>query len=147
MIKRNLIFILVSCWAFHATAQTGREKEVMDKMENLNNAIFVNKDSVALAGMLDEKLSYAHSDGHIENKAEMIKNAVHNLTTYRNVGMEKTSVVFFNNTAIARQQLNALQTDNTGKESPLHLGILQVWIQEGKQWKLVARESVKLAVN
>jgi hypothetical protein len=40
--------------------------------------------------------------------------------------------------------LKATSVDMQGKESPLHLNVLQVWVMQNKQWKLMARQAVKL---
>ncbi|HYE55676.1 MAG TPA: nuclear transport factor 2 family protein [Chitinophagaceae bacterium] len=134
------LLLIVSSGLF---AQSKKEQEVWQRIEQLNTAIFVKKDSAALAGLLAENVTYGHSGGKIEGKAEMIKNAVHNETTYREVGMDKTSIFFEGNMAIVRHVFNAMQNEK-GKESPLKLSVLHVWQKQGKEWKLLARQSVKM---
>ena len=140
---KNLFIILFLAITFQSSAQTEEEK-VLQRVTQLNNAIFGIKDSIALEGLLADKVSYGHSYGKIENRQEMIHGAVSNTGTYANFIMEGANVYFENNTAIVRHVLKATSIDKAGKESPLHIGILQVWVKQKKQWRLTARQAVKL---
>lgn len=140
---KNLFIILFLAITFQSSAQTEEEK-VLQRVTQLNNAIFGIKDSIALEGLLANKVSYGHSSGKIENRQEMIHGAVSNTGTYANFIMEGANVYFENNTAIVRHVLKATSIDKAGKESPLHIGILQVWVKQKKQWRLTARQAVKL---
>ena len=128
--------------AGNSFAQTNEQK-ILNRVKQLNDAIFLNKDSIALERLLADKLSYGHSGGKIENREEMIRNAVNSSTTYTNFVMDSATVFFEGNTAIVRHVLKAI-TNDKGKEGQLHLGVLQVWIKQNRQWKLTARQSVKL---
>lgn len=128
--------------AGNSFAQTNEQK-ILNRVKQLNDAIFLNKDSVALDRLLAGKLSYGHSGGKIENREEMIHNAVNSPTTYKNFIMDSATVFFERNTAFVRHVLKAI-TNDKGKEGQLHLSVLQVWIKQNKQWKLTARQSVKL---
>jgi ketosteroid isomerase-like protein len=123
--------------------QAKKEQDVWQRVEQLNKAIFVNKDSAALAGLLAENVTYGHSGGKIENKAEMIRAAVSNQNTYRDVSMEKSMISFEGKTAVLRHVFSAMQTEK-GKESPLKLSVLHVWYKQGKEWRLIARQAVKV---
>jgi len=43
-----------------------------------------------------------------------------------------------------RHVLRATAIDKAGKQTPLHLNVLQLWVMQNKQWKLMARQAVKL---
>ena len=146
VIKRLLLGIMV-LQAIAVFGQSEVEEVIWKNVEGLNNAIFVNRDSIRLSDLLSDDVSYGHSGGTIESKKEMINNALHNLTTYREVSTQRMNMHIVKNTAIVRHQLNAIQKDKDGKESPLHLGVLQVWVKEKKIWKLEGRQAVKLIVN
>ena len=64
----------------------------MKRVKQLNDAIFFNKDSIALERLLAGKLSYGHSGGKIENRKEMIHNAVNSATTYNDFVMDSATV-------------------------------------------------------
>ena len=138
-----LFVFLFLVFAITSSAQTEEEK-VLQRVTQLNNAIFGFKDSIALEGLLADKVSYGHSSGKIENRKEMIHGAVSNTGSYTNFVMEGATVYFENKTAIVRHVLNATSIDKEGKQTPLHIGILQVWVKQKKHWKLTARQAVKL---
>ena len=144
---KNIIICVLSLIAFTASAQTPQDQEVWNNVEALNTAVFVCKDPLVLSRLVSENLSYGHSNDNLENKAEMVSNAASNKTTYRDIVTEKIGVSITGNTAIARHLFNATQTDNDGKESPLRIGILQVWLKSGNQWTLAARQAVRVAAK
>ena len=141
---KKLFLFLSLAIATQSFAQTNEQK-VLDRVKQLNDAIFMNKDSVALEGLMADKVTYGHSSGKIENRPEMISGAFHGPLTYKNFMMDSATVFFEgNNTAVVRHVLKATSIDKAGKESPLHIGVLQVWVMQNKQWKLMARQAVKL---
>jgi hypothetical protein len=140
--KKVFLFLFLAI-AIQSSAQTDEQK-VLERVKQLNDAIFANKDSAALEGLLADKVTYGHSSGKIENRSEMIHGAITSPGTYSNFMMDSASVFFENNTAVVRHVLKATSIDKEGKQSPLHLGVLQVWVMQNKQWKLMARQAVKL---
>lgn len=144
---KKIIISVLSFLAITASAQTPQDQEVWSNVEALNTAVFVSKDPLVIARMVSDSLSYGHSSGVLENKTEMVSNAASNKTTYRDIVMEKLGVSITGNTAIARHIFNATQTDKDGKESPLRIGILQVWLKSGNQWTLAARQAVRVAAK
>ena len=141
--KKLFLFLFLAI-AIHSLAQNDEHK-VLDRVKQLNDAIFMNKDSVELDGLMADKVTYGHSGGKVENRSEMISGAVHSPSTYKNFAMDSATVFFEGkNVAVVRHVLKATSVDREGKESPLHIGVLQVWVMQNKQWKLMARQAVKL---
>ncbi len=142
---KKFLIILLTFFSLTAIAQGKAEQKILQQIKALNGAIFVNRDSVVLAGLVDEKVTYGHSGGKIENKAEMVHNAMVSPTTYKDFGMSEVSIYVEGKTAIVRHVLKAKSFDAAGKEGVLHLNVLQTWIKKNKQWILVARQAVKLS--
>ena len=143
-LMKKIILFLLAFAAIKSFAQTDEQK-VLDRVKQLNTAIFINKDSVALEGLMADKVTYGHSSAKIENRFEMIVGAVHSPSTYKNFMMDSATVFFEGkNTAVVRHVLKATSVDMQGKESPLHLNVLQVWVMQKNQWKLMARQAVKI---
>src|SRR6266496_6708820 len=129
---KKIILFFLTFVAIRSFAQTDEQK-VLDRVKQLNTAIFINKDSVALEGLMADKVTYGHSSGKIENRSEMISGAVHGPATYKNFVMDSATVFFEGkNTAVVRHVLKATSVDMQGRESPLHLGVLQVWVMQNK---------------
>lgn len=141
---RKGLVILFTLFSLSVLAQGKAEGKVLNQIKALNGAIFINRDSAILAGLVDEMVTYGHSSGKIENKPEMIHNAMVSTTTYKDFGMSDVSIRVDGKTAIVRHVLKARSFDAAGKEGVLHLNVLQTWIKKNKQWILVARQAVKL---
>lgn len=138
--------LTISCLLLIANLVTAQqdEQKLMEQINALNKAIFVQKDSSVLAKLLAENATYGHSNGAVELKKEMIHNAMINSSSYQNVRMENASVLVDGNTAIARYELKAKSIDQQGNEGVLSLHVLQTWMKKKGLWLLVARQAVKL---
>ena len=140
---KKIITILFLASAFQVFGQTEEEK-VLDRVKQLNESIFGKRDSLALEGLMADKVTYGHSVGRIENRQEMIQAAISNPGSYSGVVMEGATVFFVNKTAIVRHVLKATSIAKDGSQSALNINILQVWVKQKKQWKLTARQSVRI---
>ena len=140
---RKLIVVLVTFFITSVASAQSNEAKVWERVDALHKAIFETKDSVALSDLVGSKVTYGHSGGNLEDKPTMIHNAVINQTTYRNPVTERVSITFINKTAIVRANFRATSIEK-GVESPLNLGILQVWTKENGKWRIQARQAVKI---
>lgn len=114
-----------------------------NRVAELNGSVFGTKDSATIDKLLASKLNYGHSTGTIENRAEMLHNAVHNIEDYSNISVKNISADFAGGAAVVRYILRGSTTKDS-VTSPLNLSILQVWIKENGDWKLLARQAVKI---
>ena len=142
--KKLILICLLIVSAFAANAQNADDIAIAAKVENLNNAIFANKDITALETLLAKEITYGHSGGKVENRAEMIKGVMDDTKTYSDVKTEVGSILFSGKSVVVRHIISATQKEKDGKVSPLKLQVLQVWVKEKKAWKLWARQAVKL---
>lgn len=140
---KNVLTVFLLSLFINLAAQT-KESELFKSVNKFNDAIFLVKDSLALEGLLADEVSYGHSSGKVENRKEMIHGAISNTGSYANINLADFTVYFEDNTAIVRHTITGISIDKDGKQSPLHIGLLQVWVKEKKQWKLTARQAVKL---
>lgn len=145
MKKLITLFLLLSS-GFISNAQNGDETAIASKVETLNRAIFINKDIAALETFLAKEITYGHSGGKVENRVEMIKGVTDDTKTYADVKTEVGTILFSGKSVVVRHVISAIQKEKDGKISPLKLQVLQVWVKEKKDWKLWARQAVKLAV-
>lgn len=148
MQNKFLLLAICAISMLCTSAQSGRklakmEAEVWQRSEALNKAVFEAKDSITLKNLLHTKVTYGHSGGAVEDKNMMIKKAVNSPTVYRNIAFEKRNISIVKKTAVLRHNLRAISIENN-TPSPLDLSILQVWIYEKGDWRLLARQAVKI---
>lgn len=122
-------------------AQSKEEKAVATQVESLRKAM-VDADKATLEKLTDAKLSYGHSGGKIEDQSTFVSNIVSGHSDFVTIDLTNQTIVISGNTAIVRHDLVATTNDN-GKPGNVHLHILLVWVKEGGQWKLLARQAVK----
>lgn len=122
-------------------AQTKKEKQVADAVEKLRTAMVDGKKD-ALEAIVSDKLSYGHSGGHVEGKAEFVEKIVSGKSDFVTIELKDQAISVSGKTAVVRHLLNASTNDN-GKPGEVHLKILLIFQKEGGKWKLLARQAVK----
>lgn len=140
---KNFLFILViglSPLLSFAQENSPKQTEVMMKMLALRNAL-INKDSVALDDVLASDVSYGHTSGLIQTKAQLIRSVVSKEQDYKNITPSDMSIRIYDNTAVVTMKSSVIMTYQ-GKPLNLDMYITLVWIKRNK-WQLVARQSVK----
>lgn len=120
------------------------EKAVIEALQNVHNAVFVTKDSLALEKLFAKEVAYGHSNGKMQNRKESINTACHNHATYKNINASHFDVIINNTTAITRYVLMGTEKNKAGKVTELKLNIMQVWIKINNDWKMIARQSVAI---
>jgi ketosteroid isomerase-like protein len=122
--------------------QTKAEQQVENAVELLRKAM-ISGDRTILNDIVSEDLSYGHSGGKIEDKATFIETLATKKSDFVSIELKNQQVKITNQTAIVRHQLFA-KTNDGGVAGEVKLGIMLVWIKEGKTWKLLARQAFKL---
>jgi ketosteroid isomerase-like protein len=128
---------------FTVNAQSKQEKAVADIVEQLRKAM-IDGNKTELENLVSDKLSYGHSGGHIDDKKEFVEKIVSGKSDFESIDLSEQTVSISGKTAIVRHILNA-KTNDAGKPSEVHLRVLLVWQKQGGQWKLLARQAVKIA--
>lgn len=133
---------ILSLVSFGALAQTKDQKAVGDAVEKLRKAM-VDGDKAALESVTSDSLSYGHSNGRVENKTEFIELLATGKSDFVTIDLSEQTISVTNHVAVVRHILNAATNDG-GKPGTVKLKILLVWAKEKGQWKLLARQAVKL---
>ena len=88
---KKLLSIALLFVSFNLFAQSTEEK-VWQRVEELTKAVFETKDSVALEGLVNKYVTYAHSSGVVEDRPTMIRAAVSSALKYKNISIERGSI-------------------------------------------------------
>jgi len=114
----------------------------MMKMQDLKNAL-LSKDSISLSGLLADDISYGHSSGLIQTKSQLIRDVVSGFQEYKSIEASDLNVRIYDNTGIATLKLK-VNLSFGGNPMDLNLIATLTWVKINNEWKLVARQSVKL---
>jgi ketosteroid isomerase-like protein len=122
------------------STQTGKEGAVSAAVDALSKAIMA-ADKSALDKIAAAELSYGHSSGRTENKAEFIDAIVSGKSGFADIKLEGQTVNVVDKIAIVRHMFHATQKKSGEK---VKLFNLTIWMQQQDQWKLLARQAAKL---
>lgn len=125
-----------------ALAAAADEAAVGQTVEALRKAIF-GQEQAQLEALCSEQLSYGHSDGRVENKAQFVQGVMTRKATLKSLTLSDHTTAIVGIDAIARHTWVS-ESETDGKATTTKIGVLQVWQQQGGSWKLLARQSVRL---
>ena len=125
-----------------ALAESPDEIAVAKAAEALRKAMLA-ADRAALEAAVSDQLSYGHSSGRIETKAQFIDVIAGKKTTYKSITLSDASIAVVGSNAIVRH-IFAAEVEVEGRLSSPKIGALQVWQKDGGGWKLLARQAFKL---
>lgn len=125
-----------------ANADTSDAETIKKAVEELRQAMLA-ADKAKLEALIADQLSYGHSAGKLETKAQFIDVVASKKTVYKKLEFTDVTVTVVNSTAIVRHNWTGLSVSD-GKESPSQIGVLQVWTKVGGAWKLLGRQAFKV---
>ena len=125
-----------------AIAQSGEEAAVNQAIEALRKAM-VDADKARLEELVADQLSYGHSSGVVESKAQFVSVVADKKTIYKSITLLEPTTTVVGSNAIARHIFTA-ETEADGKAATARVGVLQVWQKQDGRWKLLARQAFRL---
>jgi hypothetical protein len=138
--KRLSVFFCFLVCSAALYAQTEEEKLVA-AMKGFHQAL-VQKNTVSINQQTDKVLSYGHSNGWVQTKADLIKDFETGLISYQSYKEDSIQVFINGNMANVRFVADIGATMQE-KAATYHLKVLEVWVKKGKRWLLFARQAVK----
>jgi len=124
-----------------AHAESADEAAVGKAIDDLTKAMMA-ADKAKLEALTADQLSYGHSGGKVETKAEFIGVIADKKTIYKSITLSNPSVAVVGNNAIARH-IFAAEVEAGGQASSPKIGVMQVWVKDGGGWKLLARQAFR----
>jgi ketosteroid isomerase-like protein len=129
-------FLLLAAAASLAAADP--KADVLAAMESWKQAV-LKKDAAALDRLLHPDLTYSHSNGQTQTKADILKT----LADTQSITFGESTVRIYGNTALVKGPIEIVSVTN-GAPTKINLSVLQVWLKGPKGWQLVARHSTRL---
>ena len=124
-----------------AVAESADEAAVAQAVEALRKAI-LGQEKPQLEALCAEQLSYGHSDGRVEDKAQFINGVMTRKAILKSLTLSDHTITIVGTDAIVRHTW-ASESEADGKLTSTKIGVLQVWQKQGGSWKLLARQSVR----
>jgi Domain of unknown function (DUF4440) len=141
--KLTTIAILFALSTTTIFAQSKCQNQVAAAVQQLTKAM-IDGDSIMLNKLAATKLGYGHSGGHVDTKAEFVHKLTGGGSDFVTINITQQTIEMFGKTATVRHNLDATTNDNN-KPAEVHLKVLLIWQKQKGQWKLIARQAIKLA--
>ena len=123
-------------------AASADEAAVLDSVEAFRTAM-LKQDKAKFEQLCADQMSYGHSAGRLETKAEFIAAATSGKSTWNFITLSDSTVSVVGNNAIARHILTG-ETLSEGKTTAIKIGVLMVWQKQANDWKLLARQAYRI---
>ncbi|GAB3033336.1 nuclear transport factor 2 family protein [Spirosoma pulveris] len=145
MYTKPILFALVtlcSLLTFDGKAQSKDQAAVTQSVDQLR-ALMIDPDKAKLEALASDELSYGHSNGKLEDKKAFVEALMNGSSDFKTIDLTEQTITVVDNTAFVRHKLMA-ETANDGKPGTAKLSVLLVWIKQKGNWKLLARQAVKI---
>ena len=103
----------------------------------------IHADAAVLNQILADDLTYTHSSGNTQSKAEFIASVRSKELQYRSIEFESPNVRFYGNTALISSHVR-VQVTAGGHDQSVHACFLHVWVRKNGRWQMVAHQATKL---
>ena len=141
--KQFLIVLFTLTVFINVQGQSKAESQVANATKELTKAM-VDGDRATLEKLASDQLNYGHSGGHIDDKKEFVEKIASGNSDFLSIDITEQTIIISGKTAIVRHILTA-KTHDKGKDlADVHLRVILVWQKLGGQWKLLARQAVKI---
>ncbi|HLN11107.1 MAG TPA: nuclear transport factor 2 family protein [Xanthobacteraceae bacterium] len=126
-----------------ASGAESLDQAALDQAIEALRQAMVDADKNRLDELTADQLSYGHSGGLIQDKADFVAVIVGRKTIYHSITLTDATTVIAGNDAIARHTFTT-EFESEGKPGTSKVGVLQVWQKHDGHWKLLARQAYRL---
>ena len=116
------------------------EKELLALLDTYKDAL-LHKDGVALARILSDDLTYTHSGGQEQTKAEVIESVSSGKSTVARIEYSGTTARVYGKTAVVKSNVDLWHSPT----EVVHMNIIFVCVKSSQGWQIVARQATRLA--
>jgi ketosteroid isomerase-like protein len=142
MTKLKLMTVLLCLFSGYAAASAATdEQDVAKAVDNMTQAM-LHKDIKALSALTSDKVTYGHSSGKIQNKAEFIADIETGRSGFKTLQMLNQKITLDGDIALVRNHFSA-QAVNSGVEVPTEIENFQIWQKQHGHWLLIGRQAFK----
>ena len=119
------------------------EADVVAAVDRLMAAM-VTADENILRSMLTDELVYAHSNGKVQSKSDLLEEIMNGERRFMRIETLDQTIQMAENAAVVQHIFKAETKYRNGDLGSLHVNVIQVWQLKNGDWKLLARQGYKL---
>ena len=141
---KKLLFGSLVLFLFNSSFAQIDSVGLKNAMQQLDKAL-LQKDETVLKSVLHKDLSFGHSNGWIQTRADILNDFASGKLTYNKIENNSSAIVTISKKyATVKTNTNAEGSVN-GTAFKLTLHVMQFWIKTETGWQLIARQSAKLS--
>lgn len=140
VLRKSVPLFVILLLASACCAETPEQVKALDRQwaEATTKA-----DASALNQLLSDDLTYTHSTGETQSKAEFIASVSKGEIRYNSIRFESSKARVYGDTAVIVSHLRIKLTTG-GKNIDLHPCFLDVWVKKNGRWQMVAHQATKI---
>lgn len=138
---KAILLMAMILWTGLVSAQKD-EEAVAKAVEGLRQAM-IDGDKQTLENIAADNLTYGHSSGLIEDKKAFVEALASGKSDFQNITLSEQTILVTGSTATVRHKLTGDIVSN-GSPGKVSLHVLLVWVKVKNDWKLLARQAVKV---
>ena len=140
-----ILFLVASALAQSPNSSSSKEEELRATEQKRVEAL-VNSDVPRLEKLLADDLTYTHSTGIKESKAEFLHRIQSGEVKYNSMQHENgASIRLYGDTGVLTG-ISRIKVSVRGQALNLHIRFTEVWVKRGRgPWQVVAWQSTRIA--
>jgi ketosteroid isomerase-like protein len=123
-------------------AAQGAEQEVR-AADARRMAAMVKGDTAALTELLAEDLTYTHSTGQVETRAQFVESIGSGKLRYLAIEPSEVAVRLYGEMAIVTGRAD-MKVSAQGREQAFPIRFTEVWVKRGGHWRMAAWQSTRI---
>lgn len=139
---RVLVSLLAIFLSINVLAQTKTQRQ-LEELEHRRFEAMTKKDSNFLQNVLDNELTYIHSNGLVETKTQHIDNILSGTIVYKFMRPDELLVRVYKKSAVVTGVV-FVNGMFKGKEFDICLRFTDVYVKRKGKWKLAAWQSLRV---
>jgi ketosteroid isomerase-like protein len=139
--KAALLAMLVALTLPVALSAAGAEQEVLAALNAWKEGT-IRKDVALLSKVLHADLTYTHSSGLEQTKADNLKAVAAPNSRTQSIDLSHTTVRVFGDTAIVKTDAD-VTSGSSAAPTTSHLILLHVFVKTPDGWQMIARQATK----
>ena len=141
-IKKLMLGVMILSVSILTVAQSKQEREVLE-VARAKFKWIVNKNIDSLDFVLDDRLTYIHSNGWVQTKKELISDLLSGKLTYDKIDIIESSVRLYPKSAVVTGKGRFVATMN-GATNTFELSYTETYVLQKREWKLVSRHASRM---
>ena len=133
----------LACGWGGATARAGDTEQAVLAAHDKRIAATIAGDVAAVGGMMTDDLTYTHSSGVEESKAEFLEGLKNGKYVYREITPRGRKVRVHGDTAIVSGPCHVV-IEPGGKRTEIELYFTELYVKEAGQWRMALWQSTRL---